>query len=63
MSYKLKPWYECRDDRLTIYWPTETVYTADTNESPITLTKMLKKRMATTLLGYSEIVVLSHNPP
>jgi len=64
MTATLEPFYDCTNDLLTLYWPTDELYPATILEPPAVLSDELRKRLdqfdATRAL---EIFILSHQPP
>jgi len=46
MSVSIEPFYNCTTDILTVYWPTDELYTATTLDPPQVLPDLLSKKLA-----------------
>jgi len=64
MSAAIEPFYDCNNDLLTVYWPTDERYPATILEPPAVLSEELKKRLKQSeVLRTLEIFIFSHQPP
>jgi len=64
MSATIEPFYDCTNDLLTLYWPTDELYTATILEPPAVLNGELKKRLnQSDALKSPEIFIPSYQPP
>jgi len=57
MSTEMAPSYKCRGNVLTVYWPTDNVYSVDTKEVPDDLRVALRERLGDHETTYSEIIM------
>jgi len=59
-----EPFYDCTNDLLTLYWPTDELYPATILEPPAVLNDELRKRLnQLEAKGALEIFIPSHQPP
>jgi len=64
MSAKMAPLYRgCERNVLTVYWPTDNVYSVDTKEVPDNLRDTLRERLIDHETAYSEIVIQTLDQP
>jgi len=64
MSATTEPFYDCTNDLLTVYWPTDELYSATILEPPAVLSNELKKRLGQLdAMRALEIFIPSHQPP
>ena len=64
MSKSFQPWYECKDDILTVTWPTDDVFAIDTDRDVLyNYEDSIGKRLKTFSPHSLEMVVLDHGPP
>jgi len=64
MSATIEPFYDCTNDLLTVYWPTDELYPATILEPPAVLNGELKKRLnQSDVLKTPEIFIPFHQPP
>jgi len=45
MSATIEPFYDCTNDLLTVYWPTDELYPATILEAPAVVSDELRKRL------------------
>lgn len=45
MSVEMQPWYECRNNEMTIYWPTDKTFSVVYKAPPEYLTEELRERL------------------
>jgi len=64
MSATIEPFYDCINDLLTVYWPTDKLYSATILEPPAVLSDELRKRLDQLDAKRAlEIFILSRQPP
>ena len=63
MSQRMKPFFKCEKDVMTVTWPTDRVYGYDVTSPPEVFSYTLRKRLSESSLQDAELVILSHKPP
>ncbi|KAF6033573.1 hypothetical protein EB796_008121 [Bugula neritina] len=63
ISSKVKPTYVCKQDELTVYWPTDTFLFEDTKEIPGEMEARITDRLKHCDIAHLlEVVILYHDP-
>jgi len=56
--------YECKDNQLTVRWPSDKIFAVDTLIIPAALNEKLKERIDNFIMADDiEIIILTHQPP
>jgi len=63
MSTTIEPFYDCINDLLTLYWPTDELYPATILEPPAVLNELKKRLNQSDVLKSPEIFIPSYQPP
>jgi len=61
MSTEEQPSYQCENDELKLFWPTDNVYSIDTLELPVALQVSLLERLHQSETKFLEIAIYGSN--
>jgi len=63
MSSEIQPWYMCKNNELTVYWPTDKTFSVVTKEVPDKLRDELRERLVGHETEYSEVEFQTFRQP
>jgi len=55
MSAEIETWYTCKNNELTVYWPTDKTFSVATKEVPNKLRDELRERLVGHETEYSNV--------